>query len=204
MPGDNLLSHPGGGIRHLDDGIILPEIPDNTSAGEGAGEDVLDLSVPGHTSHIVQGLRLGPWSHWVAGLVHIPDVQLGLAAPAGQQVALERVEVQGGHGARVLVLGEQQGVVLALDQPGGVVHGDDAPVGAPHNEATGHGPIHHTTASPHQFVVSLVHGEGGQTWHVMTRLREVQPVDLKVGVSAKAGIKLLCRSSSSQVNGNLQ
>ena len=33
-------------------------------AGEGWGEDVLDLVVPGHAPHVVQRLRLGTRGHW--------------------------------------------------------------------------------------------------------------------------------------------
>ena len=44
MPSNHLASHPAGGVRHLDDGIVLPQVPDHTATAEGAGEDVLNLS----------------------------------------------------------------------------------------------------------------------------------------------------------------
>ena len=39
----HLASHPGGGVGDLDDGIILPQVPDHTAAGKGGGQDVLHL-----------------------------------------------------------------------------------------------------------------------------------------------------------------
>ena len=42
---------------HLDNGFILPQIPDYTSVSESARENVLYLRVPCHGCHVVSRLR---------------------------------------------------------------------------------------------------------------------------------------------------
>lgn len=45
-------------VTDLDDGFILPQVPHNCfPAGGGRGQDVLDLSVPGHNTDVFSRLR---------------------------------------------------------------------------------------------------------------------------------------------------
>ena len=57
------------------------------------------MFVPRDTFDLVWGLTFGPRGHRAGQLVQVPDVDLGLTRAGRQKVTLERIEVQGAHGA---------------------------------------------------------------------------------------------------------
>ena len=45
VPRDNLGPHPRGGVAHLNDGIVLAQVPHDAARREGRRQDVLHLPV---------------------------------------------------------------------------------------------------------------------------------------------------------------
>ena len=81
-------------------------------------------------------------------------------------------------------------------------HGYHSSVRSANNQPTRHCSFSRT-ASPDQLVVSLVHGQARHQRHVMTGLAEIQSINLKIGVGAERGIKLLRCCPRCQVNWHL-
>lgn len=64
---------------------------------------MLHLTVPGDGLDVLEGLRLGAGCHWGGSVVQVPDEDLGFRGGRGEQVALERIVIQRGDRAVVLV-----------------------------------------------------------------------------------------------------
>ena len=158
MPGDNLTSRTIGGVGNFDNKIIIPQVPDHAPAGEGAGKDVLHLSVPRYTPHIIHRLAFGARSHKSAQLVDIPDNTARTPYHHWPGGSIEKVEVQSGDRSSVLV--------LLLDQLGSIVHRDYTPVSPLLLIPLVWYPLP-SRKRPMNFVESLLHMKRCQTWHVM-------------------------------------
>lgn len=105
-------SEPDSGlcVAELNNRLILPQIPDDAPRTENRRQDVLHLAIPRNVLNVLQRLRLVAGRHRRRGVVQIPNENVRFGCARREQIRLERVVVEGAHGACMLVLRHEQSI----------------------------------------------------------------------------------------------
>ena len=82
-------------------------------------------------SHLFERLNPAAGGHGFGGGVQVPDVDLGVRGPRGQDVGLDGRHVQSPHGAGVGAAGVEERVPFSREDPRCVHHPDVSLLSAP-------------------------------------------------------------------------